>query len=110
EALEPVRVAADRAHRTLDQRRQLAEAALRKQIEVTDDACQRRAELVRRDRDELGLDPALAIELDVLGAQLRLGLGERARALPDDLIEVGPERAELGARRLDLARALLEHV
>ena len=56
------------------------------------------------------LHPALALELGVLRAQLRLGLGERARALANDLIEVRAQRAELGARGLDLARALLEHV
>ena len=89
---------------------QLAEPALGEQVEVADDAGQRRAQLVRDDRDELGLDLALLLELGVLRAQLRLGLGERARALADDLIEVRAQGAELGARVLDLARALLEHV
>ena len=50
------------------------------------------------------------LELDVLRAQLRFGLGECARALADDLIEVRAQGAELGACGFDLARALLEHV
>ena len=53
---------------------------------------------------------ALALELDVLRAQLGLGFGERARALADDLVEVGAQRAEFGACGLDLARALFENV
>src|SRR5262249_15064048 len=94
----------------LGERRQLAEPALGEQIEIADDARERRAQLVRGDRDEVALDARLALELDVLRAQLRLGFRERARARACDLIAVGAQRAELGARGFDFLRTLLEHV
>jgi hypothetical protein len=106
--LEPVGVALERRHRAILGVVERPELSFDQQIEVADDRHQRRAQLVGDDRDELGLQLALTLELGVLAQELGLGLGERPGPLAHDLIEVAGQRLELGALVLELAGAALD--
>jgi hypothetical protein len=81
---------------------------LGEEVEVSDQAGHRGAKLVRRDGDELAPQAHQPVEIHVLAPELRLRLGERARALADDQVQVLGEAAQLGVDVLEGRRLVLE--